>query len=87
MTDAQDVPDEPGWSIYGGFGEGMPVPHLPADFWTLRKVPTGRTIPMKDPLYGRQLHLRVYQADTADGPVTFAMREVSNGVYLVAVPD
>ena len=37
-------------------------------------------------MYGNQRDLDVVEIDTDDGLVTFAVREVSNGVFLFALP-
>ncbi len=41
---------------------------------------------MADPLYGNQRSLRIVEVDTDDDIVKFAVDEVSNGVYLFALP-
>ena len=47
---------------------------------------TGETIRVSDPIYGNQLSLDVTEIQTDGGKVKFAVREVSNGVYLFALP-
>lgn len=79
-------PGAPGWTVVGGHGEGDPVPELPADLWQLRWRNTSRSIRLADPLYGNQRTLSVVEVATDEGTVTFAVTEVSNGVYLFAVP-
>jgi hypothetical protein len=79
-------PDTPGWTIVGGRAEGDLVPDLPADLWQLRWRDTGRSIRLADPLYGNQRTLSVAEVATNGGTVTFAVTEVSNGVYLFALP-
>lgn len=79
-------PDTPGWSVVGGRGEGDAVPGLPANLWQLEWRSTSRTILVADPLYGNQRSLRIVEVDTDDDIVKFAVDEVSNGVYLFALP-
>ena len=80
-------PNQPGWALIGGFSEGRDVPGMPGDFWDARWEETGERIPMKDPLHGNQRYLRVCRIRTTEGTVTFAQDEVSNGIFLLAVPQ
>lgn len=86
MVTRDDVPNEPGWTLVGGSCEGDLVPELPVELWSLKWENTRKRIPFKDPTHGRQLYLDVYEIASTQGPVTFAVREVSNVVYLFAVP-
>jgi hypothetical protein len=73
--------------VLGGRGEGEPVPDLPNELWSLSWQSTGRSIQVTDPLYGNQRSLSVVEVDSDVGTVTFAVTEVSNGVYRFAVRD
>jgi hypothetical protein len=79
-------PDSPGWTLIGGRSYADSVPDLPADLWDLDWRSTGESIRVTDPLYGNQRSLSVVQIDTVDGAVKFAADEVSNGVFLFALP-
>lgn len=79
-------PNTPGWSVVGGRAEGDPAPDLPADPWQLTWRSTMRTIRVADPIYGNQLSLTVAEVDTTESTVMFAVTEVSNSVYLFALP-
>jgi hypothetical protein len=79
-------PDTPGWTVLGGRAEGDAVPDLPPDLWDVAWRSTDRSILVSDPIYGRRLTLSVCEHES-DGRVTrFAVREVSNGMYLFAIP-
>ncbi|WP_296605044.1 hypothetical protein [Nocardioides sp.] len=62
------------------------MPDLPDDLWDLDWRTTGESIRVTDPLYGNQRSLPVVEIDAADGAARFAADEVSNGVFLFAVP-
>lgn len=79
-------PNTPGWTVIGGRGEGDDVPDLPATIWQSRWHRTGETIRVSDPIYGNQLSLDVTEVEADGRKVRFAVREVSNGVYLFALP-
>ena len=60
---------------------------MPNEFWHL---PWRRTVKilLTEPLYRTQRSLDVVHVDTgSDGTVRFAVDEVSNGIYLFALPD
>lgn len=79
-------PDTPGWTLVGGRSEADSVPGLPSNVWELNWRNTQESIRVTDPLYGNQRNLDVVEIDTDDGVLTFAVREVSNGVFLLALP-
>ena len=79
-------PDTPGWIVVGGRSEGMELAELPVDIWTVDWHSTGAKVLVSDPLYGVQRALTVVEIDSGDGTITFAVDEVSNGVYLFALP-
>lgn len=79
-------PNTPGWTVVGGRSHADPVPDLPENVWELDWRSTGRSVRLSDPLYGNQRSLAVVEVDSPDGTVTFAVDEVSNGVFLFAVP-
>lgn len=86
MRDSR-YPDASGWTVLGGYPEGASVPGLPIEFWHL---PWRRTVKilLTEPLHGTQRSLDVVHVDTeSDGTVKFAVDEVSNGIYLFALPD
>ncbi|WP_207392592.1 hypothetical protein [Aeromicrobium sp. IC_218] len=75
-----DVPDELGWALVGGRREGDSVPELPADLWSSKWRSARRRIPFKGPIDG------VCEVESTTRTQTVAVREVSNGVYLPAMP-
>lgn len=79
-------PDTPGWTLVGGWSEGDSVPELPEDVWNLKWRSTDKNICATDPIYGNPRTLRIVEFDSQAAVVTFAVDEVSNGVYLFAVP-
>lgn len=79
-------PKSSGWEIVGGRAEGDHVPGLPADLWEREWRHTNRSIQLADPLYGGQRSLSVVEVGTNDATLTFAVTEVSNGIYLFALP-
>lgn len=79
-------PDTPGWTLVGGRSYADAVPDLPANIWELRWRSTGASIRVTDPIYGNQRSLAVVEIDTEEGALTFAVDEVSNGVFLFALP-
>jgi hypothetical protein len=72
--------------LVGGRSEGDCVLGLPEDVWNLRWRSTGESIRASDPIYGSPLTLRIVEIDSQESVITFAVDEVSNGVYLFAVP-
>lgn len=76
----------PGWTVLGGFTESDDVPGLPSGHWALPWTATGDSAQVTDPLYGNQRALAVHDVAGPGGLARFAVTEVSNGVYLVAVP-
>jgi hypothetical protein len=81
-----ELPDTPGWTVSGGLTSGQPVDGLPADVWARDWRYTDEVIRVRDPLYGKQVVLGVTEIDADDGVVTFAYTEITNGVYLFALP-
>lgn len=79
-------PDTHGWTVVGGRSEGDAVSELPSDLWTLAWQSTDRSILVTDPLYGNQRTLWISRIIVDGQPREFASGEVSNGVYLFAVP-
>jgi hypothetical protein len=79
-------PDTPGWTVLGGRSEGDSVPELPTDLWDLDWRSTGNSIRVTDPIYGNQWTLWIVEVESHSDVITFAVDEVSNGVYLFAVP-
>ena len=79
-------PDTPGWTLVGGRYEGDSVPGLPTDLWDLNWRSTGNSIRVTDPIYGNQQTLWIVEVESQTGVTAFAVDEVSNGVYLFAVP-
>ena len=79
-------PDKPGWPLVGGRSYADSVPDLPDDLWDLDWRSTGESIRVTDPLYGHQRSLSVVEIETVDGTARFASAEVSNGVFLCALP-
>lgn len=79
-------PDTPGWTLVGGRSEGDSVEELPEGLWDLDWRSTGRSIRATDPIYGSQRTLWIVEVESQADVVTFAVDEVSNGVYLFAVP-
>lgn len=79
-------PDTPGWTLLGGRAEGDSVPELPEELWNLNWRSTGNNIRVTDPTYGNQRTLWIVEAESQAGVITFAVDEISNGVYLFAVP-
>lgn len=72
--------------MLGGFTESDDVPGLPSGHWALPWTATGDSVLATDPLHGNQRTLAVHEVAGPDGLARFAAAEVSNGVYLVAVP-
>ena len=79
-------PDSPGWTLVGGRSYADAVSDLPSNVWDLDWRSTQESIRVTDPLYGTQRTLDVVEIDTDQGVVTFAAGEVSNGVFLFALP-
>lgn len=79
-------PNTPGWTVIGGRGEGDAVPDMPADIWQVDWQSTGERIRISDPIYGNQLTLDIAELETDGRTIRFAVREVSSGVYLFALP-
>ena len=73
--------------VVGGRPEGDAVPDLPPDLWDVEWRSTDQSILVSDPIYGRQLTLSVCELESGDRVTRFAVREVSNGVYLFAIPS
>jgi hypothetical protein len=80
------APDTPGWRLVGGRSYADSVPNLPDDLWDLDWRSTGESIRVTDPLYGTQRSLSVMEIEAVDGTLRFASGEVSNGVFLFALP-
>lgn len=53
--------------------------------WT--RVPKKMSVAVVDPIYGNKLYCTVYEIQGPSGPVRFATREVSNGVWLFFDPE
>lgn len=84
MTERRE-PNTSGWKVVGGYREGDEVPDLPEGLWDTPWHRSEQSILVTDPLYGHQRSLVVVNLDEPRG-VVFAVGEVSNGVYLIAVP-
>lgn len=79
-------PDTPGWTLIGGRSSADSVVGLPSNVWALDWRSTGESVRVTDPLYGTPRTLHVVEVETDKGVVTFAAGEVSNGVFLFALP-
>ena len=79
-------PDTPGWTLIGARSYADSVPDLPDDIWEVPWRNTGKSIQVTDPIYGNQRSLSICEVDAEDRVVTFAVEEVSNGVFLFSLP-
>ncbi|WP_418059538.1 hypothetical protein [Pimelobacter simplex] len=62
------------------------MPGLPDDVWEREWRSTGWSVRVTDPRHGTPRTLWVVEVASEDAVVTFAADEVSNGVFLFALP-
>ncbi len=83
-----EEPLAPDWRVVGAVVEFDPIDVGGVNPWDYYShwTSVGR-VTLQDPLYAWQHdRLTVYEIPTPGGPVRFAAGEVSNGVWLFAVP-
>ncbi|MBL7865478.1 MAG: hypothetical protein JNK10_11405 [Cyclobacteriaceae bacterium] len=56
------------------------------NIWDNEWIDTGKTIHVKDPLYGKEFTFPVYEIESKNKKVTFAAGEFSNNMWGIYLP-
>ena len=83
---ASGVEDETGWCYVITVADGQSLRLNGIDVWKNRWVDTGRRVAVKDPLYGQDFTLHVYEISSGNARALFAAGEWSNCMWGFYVP-